>query len=280
MKPKKTVMKKIIFFLLFCAAFTANAQTHSLVKLWETDTIVAIPESVLTDLKKGILYVSLINGGGWDADGKGGVAKLSPDGKNYDSTWVSGLNAPKGLGMDDKKLYAADISEVVVIDIKDGKIIKKISIDSANGLNDITVDDKGVVYVSDSRKARIWRIENDKPTLFLDSIRGVNGLKAIGDELYIGAGKNFIKADKNKVITKIVELPQGIDGIEPVGNGDFIVTAWAGYIFYVYADGHFETLLDSHNEKMNTADIGYDPVKRIVYVPTFNSKKIVAYSLK
>ena len=273
-------MKKIIFFLLFCAAVTANAQTHSLVKLWETDTIVAIPESVLTDLKKGILYVSLINGGGWDADGKGGVAKLSPDGKNYDSTWVSGLNAPKGLGMDDKKLYAADISEVVVIDIKDGKIKKKIAIDSANGLNDITVDDKGVVYVSDSRKAKIWRIENDKPTLFLDSISGVNGLKAIGDELYIGAGKNFIKADKNKVITKIVELPQGIDGIEPVGNGDFIVTAWAGYIFYVYADGHFETMLDSHNEKMNTADIGYDSVKRIVYVPTFNAKKIVAYSLK
>jgi hypothetical protein len=34
--------------------------------------------------------------------------------------------------------------------------------------------------------------------------------------------------------------------LSQVGNGDFIVTAWSGYIFYVYADGHFETLLDSH----------------------------------
>jgi hypothetical protein len=273
-------MKKLFAVLLLGTITTANAQTHSLIKLWETDTVVAIPESILPDLKQSVLYVSLINGGGWDADGKGGIAKLSLDGKTYDSNWVTGLNAPKGLGLYDKKLYAADISEVVVVDNKDGKIKKKIAIENANGLNDITVDSKGIVYVSDSRKARIWRIEKDVPSLYLDSIKGVNGLKAIGDELFIGAGKNFIKADKNKVIKKIIELPQGIDGIEPVGNGDFIVTAWSGYIFYVYADGHFETLLDSHTEKMNTADIGYDPIKRILYVPTFNTKKIVAYSLK
>src|SRR6266478_6240533 len=181
-------MKKIISVLLLGAVITAKAQTHQLQMLWQTDTVVAIPESVLPDFKKGILYVSLIDGGGWDADGKGGVGKLSMDGKTYDSNWVTGLNAPKGLGMDDKNLYAADISEVVVVDMKDGKIKKKIAIDSANGLNDITVDNKGIVYVSDSRRAKIWRIENDKPVLFLDNVEGVNGLKAIGDDLYIGAG--------------------------------------------------------------------------------------------
>ena len=273
-------MKKIITVLLVGTVTVANAQTHSLLKLWETDTVIAIPESVLPDSKQAILYISLINGGGWDADGKGGIGKLNPDGKTYDSNWVTGLNAPKGLGLYDKNLYAADISEVVVIDIKDGKIKKKISIENATGLNDITIDNKGIVYVSDSRKARIWRIENDIPVLYMDSLKGVNGLKAIGEELFIGAGKNFIKAGKDKTIMKIVELPQGIDGIEPIGNGDFIVTSWSGYIFYVHAGGQFETLLDTHTEKMNTADIGYDPEKKILYVPTFNAKKIVAYSLK
>jgi len=39
-------------------------------------------------------------------------------------------------------------------------------------------------------------------------------------------------------------------------------------------------LLDTSKEKKNTADIGYDPVKRIVYVPTFNAKTVVAYQLK
>jgi hypothetical protein len=277
---KKNIMKKIIIILFFASASRLEAQTHQLEKLWETDTVVAIPESVLPDLKKGILYISLINGEGWDVDGKGGIGKLSPDGKIYDSTWISGLNAPKGLGMFGNRIYAADISEVVVIDIKKAKIEKKIPVDGANGLNDIAIDSKGVVYVSDSRKGKIWRIENDQPALYLDSMKGVNGLKAIGDDLFIGQGRNFLKADKDKVVTKIAELPQGIDGIEPVGNGDFIVTAWNGYIFYVAADGKVETILDSHQQKMNTADIGFDPVNKILYVPTFNAKKIVAYMLR
>jgi DNA-binding beta-propeller fold protein YncE len=271
-------MKKVLLLLSMAATAGANAQ-HKLEKLWATDTIVAIPESVLPDLKKRILYVSLIDGGGWVADGKGGVGKLSPDGKSYDSTWITGLNAPKGLGMAGNRLYAADISEVVVIDIAGGKIEKKIAIEGANGLNDITVDDKGVVYVSDSRTAKIWRIENDKPALYLDSMKGVNGLKAIGSELLIGAGKSFIKADKNKNITKIAEMPEAIDGIEPVGNGDYLVTSWGGYIYYVSANGQIETLLETYKEKKNTADIGYDPANRIVYVPTFNGKQVVAYKL-
>src|ERR1700730_19318504 len=112
-------MKRILIPLFSLATFTVGAQ-HQLEKLWQTDTIVAIPESVLPDLKKGILYVSLIDGGGWDVDGKGGVAKLGLDGKNYNGTWITGLNAPKGLGMYGNRMYAADISEVVVIDIKNG----------------------------------------------------------------------------------------------------------------------------------------------------------------
>jgi hypothetical protein len=177
-------------------------------------------------------------------------------------------------------MYVADISNVAVIDIKKGKVEKKIAIEGAQGLNDITVDNKGIVYVSDSRTAKIWRIQNNVATLYLDSIKGVNGLKAIGNDLYIGAGKNFLKADKNKKITKVADVPQGIDGIEPVGNGDFILTAWSGYIFYVTAAGNVETLLESHAEKMNTADIGFDKAKKILYVPTFNAKKVVAYQLK
>jgi hypothetical protein len=262
---------------LLCLA--ASAQ-HQLEKLWSTDTIVATPESVLPDLKKGILYVSLIDGGPWDADGKGGVAKLSIDGKKYDGNWVTGLNAPKGLGMYGNRLYAADISDVVVIDITTGKIEKKIAVPEASGLNDITVTDKGVVFVSDTRTSRVWRIENDNPVLFLDNMSGANGLKAIGNDLYILSGKNFVKADAQKNVSKVVDLDQPGDGLEPIGNGDFIATSWSGYVYYVHSDGKIETLLDTHADKKNTADIGYDPVKKIVYVPTFNAKTVVAYQLK
>lgn len=273
-------MKTLISILLAGFPLLAIAQHHQLEKIWQTDTIVAVPESVLPDFKKGILYLSLVDGGGWDADGKGGVAKLNIDGTNYIGNWVSGLNAPKGLGRHGNRLYVADITDVVVIDIPTGNVIKKIKPDSATALNDITVTDKGIVFVSDSRQGRIWRIENDAPTLYLDQLKGANGLKVSGRDLVYADGKLLKKADAQKRITQIAEVPQGIDGIEPVGNGDYIVTNWGGYIFYVTAGGQVETLLDSHTENMNTADIGFDPVNRIVYLPTFYAKKIVAYRLK
>lgn len=272
-------MKKALSFLLTALTINSYAQQHTLEKLWETDTVVAVPESVLPDTKKNVLYVSLIDGGGWDADGKGGVGKLSAAGKKYNGNWITGLNAPKGMGIVGNKLYVADINEVVVIDTRKGKIDKKITIREAKGLNDITVTDSGVVYVSDSRTGCIWRIENDVPSLYLENMKGINGLKAVGDELIIAAGKSFVKADAQKKITAIAELPNGGDGIEPVGNGDYLVTAWAGYVYYVFANGTVETVLQTEAVKKNTADLGYDPVKKIVYVPTFNGKTVAAYQL-
>jgi hypothetical protein len=182
-------MKYFLSFLAIALALNAGAQTHSLEKTWETDTTIAVPESVLPDPKQNTLYVSLIDGGSWEADGKGGVGKMSPDGKLFNAKWIEGLQAPKGMGIVGNRLYVADISEVVVIDLVKGSIEKRIQPSGAKGLNDITVTSDGIVFVSDSREGRIWEIKNDLPTLYMDSVKGVNGLKAIGSELYIGAGK-------------------------------------------------------------------------------------------
>lgn len=272
-------MKSILTTLLLAGSFLAQAQKHTLKQLWQTDSIVAIPESVLADAKSGMLYISLIDGGPWEADGKGGIARMNSDGTGYDSTWVTGLSAPKGMGIHGNRLYVADISNVAVIDIPNKKIEKTIAIEGASGLNDVTVADNGVVYVSDSRTARIWRIEGDKPSLYLENMQGVNGLKAVKDGLIIASGKNFLKADARKKLTTIAELPQGGDGIEPIGNGDYLVSAWSGYVFYVDRDGKLETILETHADKKQTADIGYDPVKKIMYVPTFFAKTVTAYQL-
>ncbi|PTT01323.1 ATP-binding protein [Pedobacter sp. HMWF019] len=273
-------MKSYLSLAAFiCLCLPLKAQ-HRLIKLWETDSVVNLPESVLPDTKAKILYTSIMGNNPNDKDGIGGVAKIGMNGKILDHDWIQGLNAPKGLARYGNTLYAADLTDVVVIDIAKGKVLRKIPIENTKFLNDITVDSKGIVYVSDSRTKRIYAIRNDIPELYLDSIAGVNGLKAIGDDLYIVGGKNILKADAHKNLTKIAELPYGGDGLEPVGNGDFLFTAWAGYVYYVYADGRHELLLDTHEEKKNTADLGYDPVKRILYIPTFWKKSIMAYQLK
>jgi hypothetical protein len=254
-----------------------HAQAPSLQKLWETDTIIAIPESVLPDPANHILYVSLIDGGPWDVDGKGGVGRLSPDGKQYNGNWVTGLNAPKGMGRFGNRLYVADISNVVVIDIAKGTVIKKIPVPGESGLNDITVDNNGVVYVSDSKSGKVYRIEGDVPTLIMDKLDGANGLKASGKNLYILARKQVLLADPEKNLKVICDLPNGGDGVEEVGNGDLIVSEWVGNVFYVYADGRKVQILDRKPEKKNTADIWYEQKTKTLYVPGFFGKTITAY---
>ncbi len=271
-------MKNLFTIVFFTLALTASAQKHKLVKLWETDSIIATPESVLA--VGNVLYASLIDGQPWAADGKGGIAKIATSGKVINKYWVDGLHAPKGMAKVGNRLYVADITDVVVIDISSGKIIKKIPVEGAEGLNDVTATNAGVVYVSDSKKANVWRLEKDRPELYLENMQGINGLRAVKNELYIASGKSFVKADANKNVTPVATLPQGGDGVEPVGNGDFITTAWGGWVYYVSADGNVETILDLTSVKKNTADIGYDPAKRIVYIPTFFAKTVAAYKVQ
>ena len=142
------------------------------------------------------------------------------------------------------------MTDIVVIDIPKAKVEHRIPVEGALFLNDVTVSDKGIVYVSDSRTKRIHQLANNKVSVYLENIDGVNGLKSVGDVLYIaGGGKGMLKADAKKNLTKMASLPQGGDGIEPIGNGDFIYSSWGGYVYYVYADGRHELLLDTHLRK-------------------------------
>lgn len=272
-------MKRILWPAMVFMALNVCGQ-HKLEKIWETDSIINLPESVLHDTKAGVLYVAIMGNSADAKDGIGGIGKLGLDGKVINLDWVTGLNSPKGMAIYKNKLYVADITDVVVIDIPKSKVELTIPVEGSGFLNDLTVSDKGVVYVSDSKTKKIHRIVSNKEEVYLENIDGVNGLKAVGDQLFIAGGKNLLKADAGKNLTKIAGLPQGGDGIEPVGNGDWVFSAWGGYIYYVYADGRNDLLLDTHVQKINAADIGYDPVKKIVYVPTFFKKSVAAYQLK
>ena len=269
----------IISFLLSTPLF---AQKHQLVKKWETDSVLKVPESVLFDQKNNVLYVANIDGKEpWGKDGKGSIGKVGTDGKILAIEWVTGLNAPKGMGLFNNKLYVADIDHVVVIDINNGSVVQTIPVDGAVGLNDISIDKKGVVYVSDSEAKKVHRIDNGTATIWLEKLQGPNGVLWLEEELYILDNGGMYKVEKDKSLTKITDgMEGGTDGIENVTGKDFIVSCWAGSIWYVNADGNKEHLLDTRDQKINSADIGYDAKNRIAYVPTFWKNSIVAYQLK
>jgi len=267
--------------ILLCISAGLFAQ-HSVTKLWETDTVLKVPESVLFDADNKILYVSNIDGtDGWAKDGKGSVAKVGMDGKIIAVEWVTGLNAPKGLGMYKGKLYAADIDEIVVIDIKKGAIDKKVPIEGAKGLNDISIGSDGAIFVSDSKNNVIYKVENDKSSVYVQNLKGANGVLKRGNDFFIVDAGGAYKVNDDKTLMKISDgMEGGTDGIENVSGNDFLVSCWQGALWYVHAEGTKELLFDGKAQKTNTADIGFDPKTKIVYVPTFFRNSVIAFQVK
>lgn len=278
------MMKKQLFAAALVATLSVHANSddsHKLEQVWLTEGL-RTPESVLVygTGSERILLVSEIEGQGADVDGKGGIAKMSLDGEILDQDWVRGLNAPKGLGTFNGKLYVADLTEVVVIDIASGRIDRKIPVEGAVFLNDIAVSERGEVFVSDTRTNKIHRLQDGKVELWLDNATSANGLKVVGDALIVGAGEELWSVDGEKNRKVLAEGFAAVtDGVEPVAPGEFLVTCWSGLVYYVYSDGRIELLLDSREEKINTADLGYDVETGIAYIPNFFKDSVTAYRL-
>ena len=276
-------MKKLFASLILCSSVLFVSAQKQLVKLWSTDTILKVPESVLFDGKNSVLYVSNIDGQPWADDGKGSIGKVGLDGQIIAVDWVSGLRAPKGMGLHKNKLYVADLTELVVIDVTTGTVIERILVEGAGGLNDVSADENGTVYVTDSRARRVYEVKDGKASMLLDSskLKGPNGILKHKGSLYVLDAGSMYRMEKDGSLTKLAEgMEGGTDGIENVGGGDFLVSTWGGVVYYVAADGTKQVLLDGRADKINSADIGYDAAKRIVYIPTFWKNSVVAYELR
>jgi sugar lactone lactonase YvrE len=263
---------------------TPKVITHKLVQKWETDTILKVPESVIFDAKNKVLYAANITGTEpWGADGKGSIGKIGLDGKIINVDWVTGLQAPKGMGIYNDKLYVADLLEIAVIDIASGKIEGRIKIKGAKGLNDISIDPSGIIYVTDSQGKRLYKVESgNSVTMMLDSLAGPNGVLVSGKNLYLLNNGGIYKVNqgaKNSISLIADGMEGGTDGVENVKNDDFIISCWAGAVWYLNGDGRKELLFDGKSIGKNTADIGFDPTTKMVYVPTFWKNSVMAFEL-
>lgn len=276
----KTLHVLSIVFIGLVSQVNSVAQTTALTKLWETDSTLKVPESVLYYAPEKLLYVSCINGSPTEKDSNGYIAIVSQDGKIINPKWAVNLSAPKGMGMYKDNLYVTDLSEVVVINRKTGKVTKRIPVPKSVFLNDITIDAAGIVYVSDSRTGIIHRMENDKVSTWMINKDGVNGLLASGDDLYMAVKDTLYRTNSSKKLTVIATgMDQSSDGIIQNGN-EFIVSCWIGIIYAISTDGKLTTLLDTRAQKSNTADLGFNPETKTLYVPTFFKNKVVAYMLR
>ncbi|MCD6454121.1 MAG: SMP-30/gluconolactonase/LRE family protein [Candidatus Aminicenantes bacterium] len=280
MKGKKFMVFAGILFLVF----SLSAEKYSVKKVWETPQVLKVPESVLYDPGTNAIYVSNINGNPGVEDKNGFISKISTEGKILALKWATGLGAPKGMAIFKGKLYVSDVKSLVCIDLSTGKILRRVPAPGAQFLNDVAVDENGNVYVSDSsgKNSVVYRFSGGKIETWLKDpeIKNPNGLFYSGGKLYVGAsGKIFAVDVKTRKMKVVANVGHGIDGLILDKAGFFIISDWRGKTELVTKDGKIHLLLDTTANKINAADLGYIPEKRIILVPTFFDNRVVAYSL-
>ena len=273
-------------------AHAAAAGSVKLTESWRLNSGLAKPESALYDPSQNVLYVSNINGGGKEKNGQGYIATVSPDGRVLNAKWVTGLNAPKGLGVMNGKIVVADIDEVVVIDIDTAKIASRHSAPGAKFLNDVAVNADGTAFISDSKNGQVYALKEGKLTVWLKQgqVGRPNGLFAAADHLVIAAGDGKAKKPHKarylhlaKYSDRSIRPWQGtasmgrLDGVQPdTKNGFFLTEFKQGKLIHMGADGRVATLASPGK---GTADFSFDRKRQMIFLPVMGANELIAYKV-
>jgi len=254
------------------------------------------PESVLKDPAASFYYVSNINGSPTGKDDNGFISKIGLNGKVVDLKFIDGktreytLNAPKGLAIDEGILYVADIDFVRAFDLKSGENIANINLAhlGAQFLNDITLDDEGNLYVSDTATNTIYQIEparGYKVSVYLRSkaLQGPNGVTIHSETKALlvasWSGGKILSIFEGKV--EEVPLTRGfrnLDGIDYDKEGNIYFSDYTqGTIYRLNKEGKVDKIADGLNQP---ADISVDRENSLLLIPEFAANRVKAIPIK
>lgn len=255
-----------------------DVKTPSLTKLWETPETLITNESVLFDASTGTIYVANIEGDPTDKDGVGSISIIDNEGNIVNQDWVTGLDAPKGMGITNGNLYVTDIDQVVEINLESAKVTNKYPVQGAKFLNDVATYE-GKVYFTDMHTGMMHLLEDGKLSVISEKNESINGIAIDNDGKVYGLDSSGLKLFNEDGTSTIINANvKGGDGLVILGDDNYVASKWAGEIYFI--SGETETLLlDTKAEESNTADIGYIPEERLLLVPTFMKNKVVGYKL-
>ena len=317
MKMGLAIAATIVIILLAANVTITNAQQQQrtitkIEKVWETPTELKTPESVIYEPNENVLFVSNIDGPPDRKDKQGFISKVSPlNGSIIELNWVTGLDAPKGMTIinnndNNKLLYVSDITDLLEIDSNSGKIINRYNAPGSAFLNDVASDNQGHIYVSDTVKNIIYRLDtkslrnssnnNTSLQLWLQSpeLNGPNGLyvdntnnKLIVDSLgaFSKPGGSIKVIDlQNHTISSLgkegTAVPiGGLDGIEAdtTGRHYYVTDGASGKLYIVNSNGTGYETLDL--QKQGTADLGIILDQDMIIIPMIQGNKLEAYRI-
>ncbi|MBL7114131.1 MAG: hypothetical protein ISS35_00060 [Kiritimatiellae bacterium] len=269
---------------------TANRAGWELKKIGEIGDF-NWPEAIRVDHEAKRVFVANIETstkGGWEADGKGFISVLYPDGSVIERKWRSSnadftFNAPKGMTILNEHLYIADISRLLVCPLDAEKPIRVIDIPGAQWLNDISTDGNDL-YVSDTKSAKAYRV--DLITGTHNEIKApewINGITSHKGHLYCVSIKLHElyeldpSGERDPIPFGLKEYFVGPDGIEVLKDDSFIISDVKGdRLLHVTADRKYVSTLA---EVPCPADIAIDPKRNLLYAPSLFENKVTIFKL-
>ncbi len=269
----------------------APVKHHDLLaKVWETPPEFKIPESALYDRERDVVYVTSFDKVGRRESPTGFISKLKLDGTIEELKWVTDLDGPCGMALHNGSLFVAESGgRLTEIDTASGTTVRRSLIPESTFLNDVTADERGIVYVTDSTRGDggrdIYRCEDGECEAWLagDEVHRANGLLFADGRLLVGStGHGSLKTvslDDRRVRTVTCLGAGVVDGIRPDGEGNYLVSRWEGKVFRVSPSGDVVEILDTIGSGLNTADFEYIPEKRLLIIPTFLGNNVVAYRM-
>ncbi|WP_261843012.1 hypothetical protein [Aliamphritea ceti] len=276
--------------LLLSVSFNLSASNTFEQPLWQLQQLDQ-PESVAADPDNQWLYVSNINGAPTELNGKGYISRVNKQGKQFSQHWLTGLDAPKGLAINNGKLYVADMQTLHVINLSTGIVQQRHKLENAVMLNDITVGSDDTVYVSDMLGGGIYQLKNNQLSMWIEpeKLPHPNGLLWEKNQLLIASWGLDMQADFTTTIPgSLYQVNPSDKVLQPLatgyqlGNLDGIVSHKNALYVSDWISGELYQLKDNQRQKVlssnpGLADIGGEG--DILYAPMMMDNALMAWQL-
>jgi|TARA_B110000967_G_C18842649_1_gene540222 sugar lactone lactonase YvrE len=269
----KTIKHKILSTLFLIAlALSANSQSlHN-------------PESITFDEQSNSYFVSNAQSGDIQKVGKDGTI----------SSLVSGYSSFMGIKIYKETIYSAENIKggddfVRGFNKNTGEMVFSLSIPKTKQLNDIEIDDKGNLYVSDRSGDKIYKVnlKNKRYQVIDSTIKTPNGLyfnlknKSLLVCNTVKKGNIYeidLKTHKTKLLIETA-YPH-LDGITVDRNGLIYLTSWSldwkKSILLKYNGNKFYELLTNNS---GMADIEYNKTLHTIEIAKYLENSIMSYKL-
>ena len=232
------------------------------------------PESVVYDVSENRYLVSNF--------GSGDIVQIAEDGTQ--EYFVEDGQCHLGLHIVGDILYSA-CKEFGVkgFDLQSGELVYFFEIGGARFLNDITADNSGNLYVSDSQSAKIYRINpvSGSYATFVDGyVQNPNGLcfDAPNNRVLLCSTRDnspiqAISLEDSSVSTVVNSTLDILDGFTEDSDGYYYISSWGDNYVYRF-ENDFSSFERHSRHAADPADIFFDKHNQVLAVPIFYGNTI------